>query len=80
MQGANIENFLNESQCSSQEDKLYLKIELLGNRRCYTRRLYLASLDGWYAEDFHRQCDGRGPTISLFKVKDGPWIGGFTTV
>jgi hypothetical protein len=71
---------LNGSQCSIQADKLYLKIDLLGNRRCETRRIYLASENGWYAEDFHRLCDGKGPTISLFKVKDGPWIGGYTTV
>jgi hypothetical protein len=70
---------LSESKCNALDDKVYLKKELLGNRRFVTRRLYLASLDGWYAEDFHVRCDGRGPTISLFKVKHGPWIGGYTT-
>ena len=28
--------------------------------------------------DFHSRCDKKGPTISLFKVKDGDCIGGFT--
>ena len=29
-------------------------------------------------KDFHSRCDKKGPTISLFKVKDGDCIGGFT--
>jgi hypothetical protein len=29
--------------------------------------------------DFEERCVEKGPTLSLFKVKDGPCIGGFTT-
>lgn len=29
-------------------------------------------------KDFHSRCDNIGPTISLFQVKDGDCIGGFT--
>ena len=29
-------------------------------------------------KDFHARCDNKGPTISLFKIKDGDCIGGFT--
>jgi hypothetical protein len=29
-------------------------------------------------KDFHSRCDGKRPTISLFKVKDGDCIGGYT--
>jgi hypothetical protein len=29
-------------------------------------------------KDFHSRCDKKGPTISLFKVKKGDCIGGFT--
>ncbi len=40
--------------------------------------LYRGSLHGWNAKDFHDRCDNKGPTISLFKVKDGDCIGGYT--
>lgn len=29
-------------------------------------------------EDFHRECNGCGPTISLFKMENGTCIGGYT--
>jgi hypothetical protein len=42
--------------------------------------IYNAREDGWKAKDFHKKCDRKGPTVSITKVKDGPCIGGFTTV
>jgi hypothetical protein len=29
-------------------------------------------------KDFHSRCDNKGPTISLFKIKNGDCIGGYT--
>ena len=41
---------------------------------------YRGSTDGWKKADFHRMSDGKGPTITLFKVKEtGHCIGGFTS-
>jgi hypothetical protein len=40
--------------------------------------LYRGSDHGWKALDFHSRCDNKGPTISLFKIKDGDCIGGYT--
>lgn len=40
--------------------------------------LYSGSIHGWKYFDFHSRCDNKGPTICLFKVKDGDCIGGFT--
>ncbi len=45
-----------------------------------TLLLYRGSRDGWLAKDFHIRCDGKSPTITLFKIKDGPNVGGFTNV
>ncbi len=45
-----------------------------------TLLLYRGSRDGWDAKDFHNKCDGRSPTVTLFKVKGGPCVGGFTNV
>ncbi len=41
---------------------------------------YRASRDGWMYVDFHRMSDGRGPTVTLFKIKDNQQcVGGFTS-
>ena len=53
-------------------------LDFLGNKRYVTVLLYSGSIHEWSLEDFHRRCDLKGPTISLFKVKDGDCIGGYT--
>ena len=40
--------------------------------------IYRGSQHGFKAKDFHEQCDGKGPTISLFKLSNGECIGGYT--
>ena len=36
-----------------------------------------AKTDGWAASTFHRNCDGKGPTVAIIKV--GSYIfGGYT--
>ena len=40
--------------------------------------LFRGSRDGWEHEDFHSRCDMKGPTITLFQIKNGDCIGGFT--
>ncbi len=39
--------------------------------------LYRGSRDGWNADDFHFRCDNKGATVTLYKIKNGPCIGGF---
>ncbi|XP_031573985.1 uncharacterized protein LOC116307805 [Actinia tenebrosa] len=34
---------------------------------------------GWNMVDFHTKCDNKGPTVSLFKIRDDAIFGGFTT-
>ena len=36
-----------------------------------------ASRDGWSAQDFHRHCDNKGPTVVLVKANDCIF-GGYT--
>ena len=52
----------------------------MGNKAFETFLLYRGSRDGWKAIDFHSKSDGKGATISLFKIKDGPCFGGFSSV
>ena len=41
---------------------------------------YKGSRDGWMCTDFHRMSDGKGPTATLFKIKDNnQCVGGFTS-
>ncbi len=35
-------------------------------------------MHGWKYSDFHSRCDNMEFTISLFKIKDGDCIGGYT--
>ena len=43
------------------------------------KMIYRGSEHGFMGKDFHSRCDGKGPTISLFKLKDnGDCIGGYT--
>ena len=40
-------------------------------------RCWRAKTDGWAASTFHRNCDGKGPTVTIIKV--GSYIfGGYT--
>ncbi|AGO84776.2 TLD containing protein [Pandoravirus salinus] len=38
--------------------------------------LYRASRDGWHASDFHRACDGQGPTVTIIRTTKGHLFGG----
>ena len=42
-------------------------------------RIFTASKDGWKAEDFHRHCDGRGPTLCLIRSSEDYLAAGFTS-
>ena len=73
-----LTNFLNNSKCATdQQQKEYLN-KLLGNKKLITILLFRGSKHGWMAKDFHSRCNKKSPTISLFKIKNGDCIGGFT--
>ena len=42
--------------------------------------LFTASINGDTAEDFHKYCDGKGPTMTVVKGKNGYIFGGYVTV
>jgi hypothetical protein len=73
-----IENFLKNSKCATDNKQKEYLLKLLGNKRFVTYMLYRGSDHGWTWKDFHDRCDNKGPTISLYKVKDGDVIGGYT--
>ncbi len=73
-----IDSFLELSKCATENKQKEYLLKLLGNKRFITYMLYRGSENGWKYEDFHSRCDNKGPTISLFKIKDGDVIGGYT--
>ena len=42
--------------------------------------LYTGKLDGWRTEEFHRNCDDKGPTLVLYKSTAGGSFGGYTSL
>ena len=78
MLAAMIEKFLMNTTCNIKNEEKAFLLKLLGNKRLVTTLLLRGSIHGWKYKDFHSRCDGKGPTISLFKVKDGDCIGGYT--
>jgi hypothetical protein len=66
------------SKCATEKQQKEYLMKLLGNKMLVTALLFRGSEHGWKNKDFHSRCDKKGPTISLFKVKDGDCIGGFT--
>jgi hypothetical protein len=73
-----IDNFLVNSNCVTENQQKEYLLKLLGNKRFITYMLYRGSDHGWMAKDFHDRSDNKGPTISLFKIKDGDVIGGYS--
>ena len=43
-----------------------------------TTLLFCGSIDGWKRVDFFRKCNGKQHTLTLFKILNGPCIGGYT--
>ena len=74
-----INEMLEKSKvCTTKEERRFLH-KTLGGRSFKTTKLYRGSEDGFTHKAFHRLSDGKGPTLSLFKVKEtGHCIGGFT--
>lgn len=46
----------------------------------YAKLIYQGSKHGWKVSDFHKNCDGKGPTLTVLKSSAGQVFGGFTSV
>ncbi len=74
------EPIFHKSDCAvDPKEKEYFQ-KIMKNRKFRTVISYKGSRDGWKKADFHRMSDKKGPTVTLFKIKDNyQCIGGFTT-
>ena len=57
----------------------YLDPVLQSSDRSVFLRCWHANTDGWASTTFHRNCDGKGPTVTIIKVNDHIF-GGYTNV
>jgi hypothetical protein len=74
-----MKKFLVNSTCTYKQEEKEFLLKLLGYKYLETTNLYRGSINGWKAKNFHSRCDNKGPTITLFKVKEtGECIGGYT--
>jgi nitrite reductase/ring-hydroxylating ferredoxin subunit len=66
------------SKCVTEKKQKEFLLKILGNKQFITTLLYSGSIHGWKAKDFHSRSDNKGPIISLFKIKDGDCVGGYS--
>ena len=73
------EPIFENSICSTNpKEKEYFN-DIMGKKKFKTELRYRGSRDGWKNADFHRLSDGKGPTVTLLKIKENEQcIGGFT--
>ncbi len=74
-----MKTFLCNTRCQITNETATFLIKLLGNKPVILTLLYSGRLHGWNLKDFHSRCDSKGRTVSLFQIKDGDCIGGYTS-
>jgi hypothetical protein len=73
--------FLLDSKCATEFQERYFMHKLLLEFLPFDAILkFRASDHGWTEDDRKSRCYKIAPSITLFKVKDGDCIGGFTTI
>ena len=73
---ATVDNLKAEKMAINEKEKAFL-IENIG-KQFDTVLKYRGTRDGFMEKDFHRKADGVKPSITLFTMKSGMKIGGFT--
>ncbi len=51
----------------------------MGGLKIKSDLLYKGSRDGWNFTDFHKKCDNKGATLTIFVCNNGKRCGGFTS-
>ena len=55
-------------------------MDWLNNKKLKFTKIYSTKRDGDNASKFHEKCDGKSPTITIFKASKGIRFGGYTTI
>lgn len=59
---------------------IYSQLNELKGKIIKLKLIFKSSRDGNTSEDFHKFCDGKGPTISVIKTKENNVFGGFLNI
>jgi len=73
-------NALDESEILNEATNKEFLLELFECKKIRKELIYSALRDGFKAEDFHRLCDNKGPTLILIKSKNSCYFGGFSSI
>ena len=76
---SNSDKYFKGSKCANQNEIDQMLLFLKDKEVYETVLEYRGSDHGWEADDFHKRADNKDWTVSLFKIKDGDCVGGFTT-
>ena len=74
-------DYYKESELITNEEQINLiksGINNINSRKLKLNLIYKASIDGDSPEIFHLKCDGKSPTITIYKTKDNYTFGGYT--
>jgi hypothetical protein len=76
---SNTSKHFKGSKCANQKEINQMLLFLKDKEVYETVLEYRGSDHGWWSYDFHDWADNKDWTVSLFKIKDGDCVGGFTT-
>lgn len=82
LQNEMISPYIPSSQKSTIADLSQVSYVLAGipNLSGTLTLIYRASRDGWNPNDFHRLCDGKGPTVSFVRSSKGSLCAGYAKI
>lgn len=74
----NLEEILKKSKIVDVKQISIIKNWISPNQKINCKLLYDGRRDGNLSDNFHSQCDNKGPTITFIKTKQGRRFGGFS--
>ena len=73
-------NLKNSSIIKDKEKTEMISNWIMPNRKIIYTQIYKATRDGGTGKDFHRYCDNKGPTLTLFESTNGYIFGGYISI
>ena len=70
----------NSSIIKDKENVKMISNWIMPNKKIKYTQIYKATRDGGTGQDFHRYCDNKGPTLTLFEATNGYIFGGYISI
>ena len=72
--------FKNSSIIKDNENIKMISNWIMPNKKIKYTQIYKSTRDGGTGQDFHRHCDNKGPTLTLFETTNGYIFGGYISI